>query len=224
MQFQMLDLILGGIMIISGLLAVMRGFTREVLSLVAWAAAAAAALAAVVSPEAKALASQYIQPEIAATIALGAGVFLIVLIVVSLISIRISDLVLDSRTGAFDRTLGLVYGLARGLVLVVVVYLGYIWLTPAEKRFEWVRTAVSLEYIEKAGKLFVSFLPDNVAETFNGKFHSDTNPPPATNGNGGGDETPKAGTYKSDNRKRLDQIIESNQGKKSSSPAFGGQN
>ena len=32
----MLDLILVGIMLISGLLALMRGFTREVLSLVAW--------------------------------------------------------------------------------------------------------------------------------------------------------------------------------------------
>ena len=38
----LLDFILIAIMLISGLLALMRGFTREVLSLVAWAAAVAA--------------------------------------------------------------------------------------------------------------------------------------------------------------------------------------
>ena len=45
MPFQMLDLILVAIMLVSGLLALMRGFTREVLSLVAWGGAAAAAAA-----------------------------------------------------------------------------------------------------------------------------------------------------------------------------------
>ena len=43
MSLHLLDFILLGIMLISGLLALMRGFTREVLSLVAWGAAAVAA-------------------------------------------------------------------------------------------------------------------------------------------------------------------------------------
>ena len=43
MPFQVLDLILLGIMLISGLLALMRGFTREVLSLISWGLAAVAA-------------------------------------------------------------------------------------------------------------------------------------------------------------------------------------
>ena len=51
MPFQLLDLILIGIMIISGLLALMRGFTREVLSLLAWGIAGIAALGAVLSPQ-----------------------------------------------------------------------------------------------------------------------------------------------------------------------------
>ena len=47
MPFEILDLILIGIMLISGLLALMRGFTREVLSLVAWGLAALAAYFAI---------------------------------------------------------------------------------------------------------------------------------------------------------------------------------
>ena len=34
-----------------------------------------------------------------------------------------SERVLDSRVGAIDRTLGFVYGLVRGLILVVIAYL-----------------------------------------------------------------------------------------------------
>ena len=49
MPFQLLDLIIIGIMLISGLLALMRGFTREVLSLLAWAIAGLAALGAVLA-------------------------------------------------------------------------------------------------------------------------------------------------------------------------------
>lgn len=43
MSLTLFDFILLGIMAISGLLALMRGFTREMLSLVAWALAAVAA-------------------------------------------------------------------------------------------------------------------------------------------------------------------------------------
>ena len=98
MPFQLLDLILAGIMLVSGLLALMRGFTREVLSLIAWGAAAVAAYFAIHSPELVAYASKYLQPEIVAKIAVGAAVFLVVLIIVSLISVKLSDAVVDSGT------------------------------------------------------------------------------------------------------------------------------
>ena len=59
-----------------------------------------------------------------AQIAVRRGVFIIaLLIVVRLISYRISDGVLDSRVGALDRTLGFVFGLARGFLLVAIVFI-----------------------------------------------------------------------------------------------------
>ena len=85
-------------MLISGLLALMRGFTREVLSLVAWGVAAVARPIFAIKPQSSAdLAKQYVDQEILAKIAVGAGVFLIVLIIVSLISVKISDSVVDRR-------------------------------------------------------------------------------------------------------------------------------
>ena len=52
-----------------------------------------------------------------------AVVFIASLIIFSLLTANVSERVLDSRVGAVDRTLGFVYGLVRGLILVVIAYL-----------------------------------------------------------------------------------------------------
>ena len=118
MPFQLLDLILVGIMLISGSagpdarlhprgpVAGRLGRRRR---LPAWFSALNPQLVAA----RRAISSTQ---EIVAKIAVGGGVFLIVLIIMSLISVKISDWVLDCAAGAFDRTLGFAYGLARGLV------------------------------------------------------------------------------------------------------------
>ena len=217
MPFQLLDLILVGIMLVSGLLALMRGFTREVLSLMAWGVAAVAALGAVLSPELNALVSQYLQPEIVAKIALGGGVFLVVLIVMSLISVRIADWVLDSAAGAVDRTMGFMYGLGRGLLLVVVAYLFYIWLVPKEKHEEWVRNARLLPVIENVGGVVISFLPADIAEVLRGKTYisSDPSGQPAAQP-GATPPSEEEENYQPGQQRNLNQLIESTQGGKSS--------
>jgi membrane protein required for colicin V production len=165
MPFQLLDLILFGIMLVSGLLALMRGFTREVLSLVAWAAAALATYIAVKQPAIVALAIPYVEKPILAQIAVGAVVFIVVLIVFSLVGVKISDKVVDSSAGAFDRTLGFIYGLGRGFVLIVIAYLFYGWLVPFERQEDWVRNARSLPVIKQAAEVLLSFMPPDIAET-----------------------------------------------------------
>lgn len=159
MPFSWLDIILLGIMLVSGLLAMLRGLTREVLSILSWAVAALAAL--FLFPQYQAQAREYIEPPLLADAVLAAGVFLAVLIVVSLITMRISDRVLDSRVGALDRTLGFVFGLARGLVLVVIAYLFFSWLVPEENQPNWVREARSLPVLKQTGDAIVSLLPED---------------------------------------------------------------
>lgn len=165
MPFQLLDLILFGIMLISGFLALMRGFTREVLSLVAWGAAAVAAYIAIKQPQLVDLAMPYVGKQVLAQIAVGAAAFLVVLVIVSLISVKISDFVVDSSAGAFDRTLGFIYGVGRGFVLVVIAYLFYGWLLPFDKQEDWVRNARTLPMIKSAGETLLSFMPPDIAET-----------------------------------------------------------
>ena len=175
MPFQLLDIILAGTVIISALLALSRGFTREALSLIAWGAAALAAAGAIFNPAIMKLARGYLQPDIVATVGVGAGAFILVLVVVSLIGTRIADWVLDSAAGPIDRTAGLVYGMVRGLLLVVVAYLFYIWLVPIEKREEWVRQAWSLSIIESTAQMAIGFLPQDTGNMLREKML----PPPA---------------------------------------------
>ena len=47
-------------------------------------------------------------------------------------------MILDSRIGALDRTLGFLFGLARGLLIVVVAFLFFAWLVPDKQQPDWV--------------------------------------------------------------------------------------
>ncbi len=206
MPFQYLDIALAIIMVISGLFAMMRGFTREVLSLLAWAAAGLAAWWAINNPALKDFAMQYIQQEKAAVIAVGVAVFLLVLIVMSIISVRLGDMVLDSAAGAFDRTLGLLYGLARGLLLVVIAYMFYVWLVPPQKHEDWVRNARSLPLIRSSAKALTDFMPPDIAQVISGKLGASQEAAP-----GGADA--KGPAYGRGDKSRLDNLIESQQNK-----------
>ena len=125
-----LDAALVAVVAISGLVAMYRGFTREVLSILSWVAAAVAAFYVIFYQQgfADELAKQLANPPqqvhlIIARIIIGSAIFLVVLIIVHLITSHISDTVLDSRIGPIDRILGLGFGVVRGFILVVIPYM-----------------------------------------------------------------------------------------------------
>ena len=163
MPITLLDVFLLVVMLVSGLLAMIRGFMREVLSIAAWAAAAAATLYAYsrLLPYAK----QYFNNDIVAAAVTIGGVFLLTLLVVSVITVRLSDMVLDSRIGALDRTLGFLFGLARGLAIVVVAFLFFSWLVPERSQPDWVKTAKSKVVLQGTGQWLMSMLPDDPEST-----------------------------------------------------------
>ena len=149
-----LDAFLLAVVAISGMVAMYRGLTREILSILSWVAAAAACVYFVFKfkPQAQQIADQFHTPLLVAQVAVGGLVFLVVLIVVHLITSRVSDTVLDSRVGAIDRILGALFGIARGFVLVVIPYMFYEAFVPApEQQYSWVRQAVFLPYIKGTG-------------------------------------------------------------------------
>jgi membrane protein required for colicin V production len=168
MPITILDLVLLGVMLISGLLAMVRGFMREILSIAAWGAAALVTLYSYskLLPTAK----TYFNSDTIASVAVVAGVFIGTLIIVSVITVRISDMILDSRIGALDRTLGFLFGLARGLLIVVVAYEFFIWLVPDKQRPEWVVGAKSRTVLDSTGDWLKALLPDDPENTILKRF------------------------------------------------------
>jgi len=163
MPITLLDFILIGVMLVSALLAMIRGFMREILSIAAWVIAAVATLYAYsrLLPYAK----TYFNNDIIAAGAVVGGTFLGTLLIVSIITVRFSDMVLDSRVGALDRTLGFLFGLARGLIIVVVAFLFFAWLVPPRTQPAWVANAKSRVVLQSTGDWLISMLPDDPEST-----------------------------------------------------------
>lgn len=153
------DGVLLGVVALSGLLSFWRGFVREVLGIAAWAGAIVAGF----------LALPYTRPTFAALtdqewladgLAVG-SVFLAVVVVLTFVVHAIAVRVEDSALGGLDRSLGALFGLARGAFLVVLAYiLGGMVLPVAERWPEALREARALPYVVEGAQRLVVLLPD----------------------------------------------------------------
>ncbi len=149
-----------GVILFSAVLAMVRGFSREILSIVSWGGSAVAAYYLYSLLVLYAL--HYTADTRIATIASAAVIFLIALIIISFITIRIADFIIDSRIGALDRTLGFLFGAARGLLLMVVVVAFWNWLVAPPARPDWVNNAKSKPFLDSMVEKLKSALPENV--------------------------------------------------------------
>lgn len=158
MPITLLDGILIGFTLVSAVLAMVRGFSREILSIASWAAAAAAAY--FFYPLVLPYVTPYIDNAQIALAAAAAIVFFVALIVVSVITMKIADFIIDSRIGALDRTLGFLYGAARGILVVAVGLLFFSWLVGTNPP-AWISEAKSLPLLESIGNWLEGILPDD---------------------------------------------------------------
>ena len=109
------------IIAVSALISVLRGFVREVFSLAAWILALVAA-ARLGGPLAESLAGTIEDPQVRAGTAF-LRLFFATLLVASLIGVGAYRLVHSTGLKATDRSLGLFFGLLRGVVVVGIVVL-----------------------------------------------------------------------------------------------------
>jgi len=179
MPVTILDGVVFVVILISAMLAMVRGFVREVLSVASWALAAAAAfffyksLLPFVEP--------YIANKNVAIIATAAGIFFVALIIASYIAMKISDFVIDSRVGLLDRILGFFFGVARGLLLVVIAFAFLSWIL-SDRQPAWVANAQSAPILKSLADKLVAALPEDIEKTIQDRLHGkgeETATPPA---------------------------------------------
>jgi membrane protein required for colicin V production len=176
-----LDLGVIVIVLVSAFLSMVRGFTREVLAIGSWVAAAAAAY--FFYPLVLPYVTPYIHKDIIAQAVSAAVVFFATLIVVSIITVRLSDAILDSKIGALDRTLGFVFGAARGFLLAVVAFAIFGWLVTDKQQPEWVKNAKTRPILEETASKVIAMLPEDATASIETWLKSKK--PPAS-----GDEPP----------------------------------
>jgi membrane protein required for colicin V production len=155
-----IDIIVLAIIGVSVLIGVWRGLVREVLALVAWVAAF--------------LLSNFLAPEAAKLLPRGMGseevrllvsyviVFIIVLVALSVLAILASKLVKVVGLGPADRAVGGVFGLARGVLLVLILVL-LAGLTSLPRQSVW-RDAALRGALEAAAVYIKTWLPSDLSK------------------------------------------------------------
>ena len=160
--FNTADLVTIGIIALSALISLFRGFVREALSLVSWALAFWVTLSfghAVAS-----LLDNYINsPTLRLGCAFG-GLFVLTLICCGILNYIISRFIDKTGLTGTDRLIGIIFGLARGILLVAALLLAA-HLTPMPEE-DWWKTSLTIPYFEPIESWLQNLLPTTVVEHF----------------------------------------------------------
>jgi membrane protein required for colicin V production len=151
-----LDIGVIAVVLIAGFVAFSMGFVRVVLALSGWVGAAFATMYGF--QYVKPFARQWISPGFLADAVAGLSIFIATLVVLTIISHTIGRQVRNSGLSALDRSLGLVFGLFLGSIIVSLGYISIGAMTDlsidSAKQPEWIRTARSKPWLQwGAGQL-----------------------------------------------------------------------
>jgi membrane protein required for colicin V production len=153
------DLMVFGLLGVSGLLAFVRGLVREVLGIGAWVGAVAGGMAGL--PFMRDLVRRWITSPAWVDPASFFVVFVLLLIILTLAARAIGSVVRSSALGGVDRTLGLVFGLARGAVVIMIAYILAGIALPIDQWPDAVLQARTLQPTYQGAKWFRDQLPED---------------------------------------------------------------
>jgi membrane protein required for colicin V production len=151
------DLVVLAVVLISGFLAFFRGFIREALSIGAWIAAFFAGVYGfpLLAPS---LAGVVPDPALVPWAA-GLAIGLITVIALSLLSHYVARAMRVEALGAIDKSLGFLFGLARGAVLISLSFLMIQWALDDRDYPNWLSGAKSLPLARSGADLLVRLMP-----------------------------------------------------------------
>ena len=162
------DMVVIGVLLLSALLALARGFVREVLSIAGWVAAGFItyfALPHVQKPAEQWVAKKFdIKEAMVADVGAGAAIFIAALVVFTIITIIISKRIQESEIGPLDRSLGFLFGLVRGAFVLSLAYLVLIQFIPPKDHPKWIKDARSLDALQSGALFLTKISPEKVRE------------------------------------------------------------
>lgn len=122
-----IDFIFIGIILISAVIGVVRGATREILGVLGWGGALVGSFVGM--PFVHPFVLTFIENPLLADLVSALALFLVFLIIFTLISKAISGRIKRSVLGGVDRSMGLLFGLLRGGMVLCLTYLlvAFVW-------------------------------------------------------------------------------------------------
>jgi membrane protein required for colicin V production len=155
-----LDLAIIAIIALSAVFAFARGFVRETLSIIAWVGAAAITLYGF--NKAYTVIVKFVTTPLLADLIAGAGLFVISLIVLTIATGYIARFIDGSALSPIDRTLGLIFGLVRGVFLVSLAYVVVDVSLPQNEWPPWIKDAKSERFLAKGADMLRNALPESL--------------------------------------------------------------
>jgi len=157
LPINIVDLAVLAVLALSGVLALFRGFTHEALAVAGWVAAALATLR--LFPILKPIARDYVAMTLIADAITAVAIFLVTLVVTTIIAHAISRRVRGSAINALDRSLGFVFGLVRGALIVSIAWLVVDWALPRDQQPDWLAESRSLPLAQYGGERLKALIP-----------------------------------------------------------------
>jgi membrane protein required for colicin V production len=154
------DYVIIGIIMLSAMISIVRGFIKEVFSLASWILAFWVALT--FSPNLSTLLNAYIETQSIRLISAFVVLFVITLILGALVNHAISTLVEKTGLSGTDRSLGVIFGLLRGGAIVVLLLL-LAGATPMPQD-PWWQNSVMIQYFENLAMWARDLLPADIAD------------------------------------------------------------
>lgn len=173
MDFTIVDGVVAAVIVISAILAYSRGLVRESLAILGWAAAAVVAF--IFAPQVVPLAREIpgittlIEGCEPATIVSFALVFAAALVLVSIFTPIFAGAVQRSALGGLDQGLGFLFGVARGVLLVVVAFVVYDRVV-ADAAIPMVDDSRTAEVIGDLSEPINDLIPSNAPEWIGGTY------------------------------------------------------
>lgn len=157
MSFNIVDLIIIALLGLSILIGVLRGATREVLGIAGWVGALAIVFYGL--PLFRPLGRHYIHNPMISDAVVAGLLFILSLAVFILISRTISTKVKGSLLGGLDRSLGLIFGFLRGILVLCIIYLAMGFFYPPGEMPEAVKNAKFTPWFSEGAQELKRFIP-----------------------------------------------------------------
>ena len=157
------DIIILLVVGISVLVALFRGAVREILTLGAWIGSVIAT--PLIFPFVKDLARSVIGYEIIADVLTLAVIFGLLLSLLTFLCHRLSAIVRDSALSPLDRTLGVLFGFVRGMVVLCAIYLIASYATGGRSaHYDWVKESSLVPIVAEVSDYFAKMLTEESPE------------------------------------------------------------